>query len=569
MTQIDPSSAIPPFARRRKALDAIEAALGDDEEDEEETFRLAADEMTRAFAARVAQAEAMTRSEPRLAFDRASVRREIAGKDGQLWRLEIDDANLSKACVNPYLGHEIPNGRELGLEPDKVYNLLRHPDELKRAASTANMIPVLRRHQPISADDHQPWDVVGGTGSNARMEGPYLRNGLSIWAREGVDGIKSDRKKELSCGYAYRAEMTPGVFDGKRYDGIMRDLRFNHVALVEDGRAGPDVVVGDSAEGLMDNRALAKQMASLAARQITVGAMAAYLQPRLAMDAKLPDGFYGKVFDGVPVGPKYKQSKPTIARRVRDLARPLLAKDASLDDVEKVLDMLDGHEIDGGDESVSQKQHDAMGAAAGGHSELGIPQKVGAEFAHADKGKGFDAGPMMDFLKGKGATDEEMEAFKGMLPKPAAATDEEPETDEEKKKREEAEKAKGAEDKKAMDQQIKIAVDQAVKGVREGLEKQHRELRAAEAEVRPWVGELNPELGLDSAEKVRRHALKMLSVEGADTMHADALSAVIKAQPRPGGAGAKPRLGMDAAPSSAAKASFHERFPGSDRVKAA
>ena len=37
--------------------------------------------------------------------------------------------------------------------------------------------------------------------------------------------------------------------------------------------------------------------------------------------------------------------------------------------------------------SVSAKQHRAMEAAAHGHSTLGIPQKVGKEYAAADEAK--------------------------------------------------------------------------------------------------------------------------------------------------------------------------------------
>ena len=40
--------------------------------------------------------------------------------------------------------------------------------------------------------------------------------------------------------------MTPGVYEGHRYDGIMTNIRGNHVALVKDGRAGTDVVVQDA-----------------------------------------------------------------------------------------------------------------------------------------------------------------------------------------------------------------------------------------------------------------------------------------------------------------------------------
>jgi len=41
--------------------------------------------------------------------------------------------------------------------------------------------------------------------------------------------------------------------------------------------------------------------------------------------------------------------------------------------------------------STSQKQHNAMEAAAHGHSTLGIPQKVGQDFAAADKSRKFSA----------------------------------------------------------------------------------------------------------------------------------------------------------------------------------
>jgi hypothetical protein len=42
--------------------------------------------------------------------------------------------------------------------------------------------------------------------------------------------------------------------------------------------------------------------------------------------------------------------------------------------------------------SVSGPQHRAMAAAMSGKSTLGIPQSVGADFVHADKGKTFNMG---------------------------------------------------------------------------------------------------------------------------------------------------------------------------------
>jgi hypothetical protein len=41
--------------------------------------------------------------------------------------------------------------------------------------------------------------------------------------------------------------MSGGIFEGKSYDGVMRNIKGNHVALVHEGRAGHDVKVADSA----------------------------------------------------------------------------------------------------------------------------------------------------------------------------------------------------------------------------------------------------------------------------------------------------------------------------------
>lgn len=78
-----------------------------------------------------------------LAFDRASVR-----QFDKVGRLQIERSNLSKANVCGYFGHEIPGAEALGLDPQKLYRLYRDPDELRKAVSTFNNIPVLCRHKP-------------------------------------------------------------------------------------------------------------------------------------------------------------------------------------------------------------------------------------------------------------------------------------------------------------------------------------------------------------------------------------------------------------------------------------
>lgn len=207
-----------------------------------------------------------------LAFDRASVRTIDANG-----RLQISRTNISKANINAYYGREIPRSEELGLEPNKLYRLWRHPDELRKAAKTFNNIPVLSKHIPDFPTDPPNEFRVGVTHSNADFDGTYLTVGMSIWDNSAIAGIESGEQRELSASYKYVADMTPGVTpDGEPYDGVMRDIFGNHEALVPDGRAGPDVLVADSLPPELNHM-----------RKHKVAAIRATLKPLLAQDADL------------------------------------------------------------------------------------------------------------------------------------------------------------------------------------------------------------------------------------------------------------------------------------------
>jgi 8-oxo-dGTP pyrophosphatase MutT (NUDIX family) len=191
------------------------------------------------------KAETMPAAQDCYALDRADTARRIDA-DG---RLHVASTPISKANVCEYIGHEIPNWESLGLDANRRYKLWRHPDELKKAAKTFNNLQVLARHVPVNASDHQPAIVIGSTGTDAAFKHPYLSNSMVIWAKDAIDDIDEEIKKELSSAYRYRADMTPGTTpEGADYDGIMRDIVGNHVALVREGRAGPDVVVADGAD---------------------------------------------------------------------------------------------------------------------------------------------------------------------------------------------------------------------------------------------------------------------------------------------------------------------------------
>lgn len=209
-----------------------------------------------------------------LAMDRATTRR--YDLDG---RMHVDIANISKANVCPYYGQEIPGYQALGLSPDRIYWMYRDPVELARGAATSNNIQLLIKHIAVSANDPKKEYVVGSTGTDAVFDPPYLKNSLVVWDAGAIAGIEEDEQRELSSSYRYVPDMTPGVTaDGVRYDGVMRDIVFNHVALVVTGRAGADVSVGDSQPSEFSTMSKAS---TIAARM----AVGAFLRPALANDS--------------------------------------------------------------------------------------------------------------------------------------------------------------------------------------------------------------------------------------------------------------------------------------------
>lgn len=451
----------------------------------------------------------------RLAFDRASVR--TVDQDG---RLHIEITNISKANVCGYLGSEIPDGEALGLDPNRVYQLLRAPEELAAAVKTFNNIPLLKKHVRVSADEPQQSLVVGSTGTDAEFVAPYLRNSLVVWTADAIAGIDNDEQRELSCAYWYRADMTPGTFEGTPYDGVMRDLRGNHIALVGVGRAGPDCLVGDSQleeSSDMKSKPLSRR-ATLAK-----GALLGSVKPKLAADSQLD---LNKLLEGVTAA-NWLNKKPGIVAAIK----PKLAKDADIADVVKLLDGLDG-EPDSDDEKE-------------------ILDAVDADPAEE----------LLALLRGK-LTDEDLESFGGKLREKLS-----PKTAED----EPAAIGAGAESDKPTDATpanvealggekvsvSKTAMDAAIKAAAASAEqsavKRMRDIAEAEEAVRPYVGKL---VAQDSAEAVYSAALKALGVDITD-VHPSAYRHVLQAQPKPGEQ-RRVKVAQDAAPG----ADFNARFPG-------
>lgn len=454
----------------------------------------------------------------RFAFDKSARRYDADG------HLHVAMTNISKATVNPYIGQEIPDWEKLGLDPKRVYQLFRHPDELEKAAKTFDGKPLLMIHTPASADDHPFEETVGSVGDAGNFTDPFLRNGLHVWAGNAIAGIETGDQREISCSYRYVADMTPGEYKGLKFDGVMRNIVGNHVALVETGRAGPDVLVNDSQP---ENLAMIK-IPALPSRKATMVAalLATAVRPVLAADAAID---FGAILKGVD-RKTFKARKPTIVSRITAATKGKLAADASLPDVMELLDSLD--DIDAGamdEDKVEEKKEEPK--AADEDDPPAMDAEAVAKYC-ADNGMSQDAMEGLRSLLGGKADDGEVGAGEGKEKDKTGEKDDKPVS------------------AKAMDSAIRTATAQGEKNARKSFA---AILEAREA-VRPYVGEVS--FALDSASEIFKVALEANDVD-LEGVHASAYPALLKLIPVPGEERpAKVKLGNDAAGEADMKSLF-------------
>lgn len=157
--------------------------------------------------------------------------------------LEVKDNPISKVGVFDYLGAEIN-----APEPDRIYRVYR-PEEELRSEETINsfrLMPFIDEHEMLgeNATPAEKKGIQGVIGENIWFDYPYLRGNIKILSNSALRNIRGG-KIDLSPGYRCRYDFIPGNFDGQPYDAVQRHIRANHLALVDEGRTGPDVSVQD------------------------------------------------------------------------------------------------------------------------------------------------------------------------------------------------------------------------------------------------------------------------------------------------------------------------------------
>ena len=153
--------------------------------------------------------------------------------------LVIKDNKIAKAGVFEYLGREISDS----LPETEIYKVYRPWEELEKSAKDFEGMPVKFGHEWVQPEKR---DIkIGAVSGEVRLEEPYLIADIKIYDKDAIEEITNKGIVDLSPGYRAYYKQESGEYNGEKYEFKQEDIKYNHLAIVENGRSGKDVKIND------------------------------------------------------------------------------------------------------------------------------------------------------------------------------------------------------------------------------------------------------------------------------------------------------------------------------------
>ncbi|NTS31278.1 DUF2213 domain-containing protein [Phyllobacterium sp. BT25] len=250
----------------------------------------------------------------------------------------VADARIARTGIQTYLGSEVGKPAMPLVRVYRPGSEVFSDETLKSAAHR----PVTNDH-PSELVTSKTWkDVaVGQTGDEIAGEGIFIRVPLMVSDETAINDIEGG-KQELSAGYTCDLDFTAGTTpSGEAYDAIQKNIRINHVAIVQRGRAGKQVRIGDGAHAWgitpITSDEETKGNRSMTTRTITVDGLSVELADKDAQIVQRTiDNLNKQITDAHSAQAKADSDH---AKLVADKDAQLAKKDAEIDDLKgKVLD---------------------------------------------------------------------------------------------------------------------------------------------------------------------------------------------------------------------------------------
>ena len=127
---------------------------------------------------------------------------------------------------------------EYALADGGIRRELRLPEEVFDADSLASYKgkPIIVTHEAGTVDkDNVKDEIIGTILSEGYQDEEDVRAEVVI---HDTDAMRDCGLRELSLGYSLDLDEMPGTWKGQKYDAIQKNIRVNHLALVDKARAG-------------------------------------------------------------------------------------------------------------------------------------------------------------------------------------------------------------------------------------------------------------------------------------------------------------------------------------------
>lgn len=169
----------------------------------------------------------------------------------------VAEPRIARTGVQEY------TGAELGRPTMDVVRVYRPPEEVFNDAAMQSFA-----HRPVTIDhppefvDAKNWKQYarGYSGNDVVRDGEFVRVPMVLMDADAINSVVGG-KAQISNGYSADLEWTPGVTPGgEQYDAVQRNIRGNHIAIVDTARGGALLRVYDAQPNRQEKNMSTKTM---------------------------------------------------------------------------------------------------------------------------------------------------------------------------------------------------------------------------------------------------------------------------------------------------------------------
>lgn len=150
------------------------------------------------------------------------------------------DAPIARSGVFPYKRGDLSVVMEAKL-PEDIFS-----DATVRSARAK---PVTDNHpnEPVTLANYSKYSK-GMSHTDSRVENDMLKVSITVTDADLIHKIESGQQKEISIGFLSDVVPELGSYNGDNYQFVQRNIEINHIAVVERGRAGPQVSIRNDSD---------------------------------------------------------------------------------------------------------------------------------------------------------------------------------------------------------------------------------------------------------------------------------------------------------------------------------